>query len=387
MAGGRRSQTSPSPAPARVAVLGGGADGALVAALSVIAGIDTVMFSAYGQELAALRGGGLTLRGEGPIGTVPVDPASGPGIHTTAELDAALAGADVIVLTGPLHKQRTYAMVLADHVSDGQTLVVPNAGTFGALETASLLRGGGCTAAVKVVELSGLPFWIDGEVPRLTLSSRQALQAASLSSGTLNNAALTPVFGELSESVSVAQTAFSDASAAIELPALLLGGPVAAGGGPAVPDGAVARAEHSNFHSLLGHAQLTVARALYQERCAVASRYGVRDLASFDEALLCCAGAPQQGAEPSAGRRAVPSQMAASFRIRDLVQGSLQPLVSAAKGAGVPVPNSVAMVQLASTVLGDDLSRNGRTLAQLGVSGTDPDSVRRSFEQLTKGAA
>ena len=37
---------------------------------------------------------------------------------------AAVLGAEVIFLTGPIHKQRTYAMVLADHLSDGQVLVL-----------------------------------------------------------------------------------------------------------------------------------------------------------------------------------------------------------------------------------------------------------------------
>ncbi|MEM6988437.1 MAG: hypothetical protein AAF499_18125, partial [Pseudomonadota bacterium] len=111
----------------RVAVLGGAADGSLIAALGVAADLDLVLFSAYAKEREALAKG-VTLRGEGPIGTIATDPAKGPGIRTTGDLDQAIGGADVVVLTGPLHKQRTYAMVLADHLVDGQLVVLPEAG-------------------------------------------------------------------------------------------------------------------------------------------------------------------------------------------------------------------------------------------------------------------
>ena len=58
----------------RVAILGGGADAKLIAALCLSEGADTKLFSAYGEELAALRSSsGVTLRGVGPIGTYHVD--------------------------------------------------------------------------------------------------------------------------------------------------------------------------------------------------------------------------------------------------------------------------------------------------------------------------
>jgi len=110
------SGARPEPAaPGRVAVLGGGADGRLLAALSLSAGCSVTLFSAYGAELEFLRASsGIGLRGAGPVGTYHVDRADGPSVQLTAELDAAVQGAEVIFLTGPIHKQRTYAMVLAD---------------------------------------------------------------------------------------------------------------------------------------------------------------------------------------------------------------------------------------------------------------------------------
>ncbi|MEM9605549.1 MAG: hypothetical protein AAGA11_22010 [Pseudomonadota bacterium] len=384
MTNAHRSAPVSTPSVGRVAVLGGAADGALVAALAVAAGHETVLFSAYGREREALRSG-VTLRGEGPIGTVATNPSGGPGITTTGDLDAALAAADVVVLTGPLHKQRTYAMVLADHLVDGQLVVLPNAGTFGGLEVRALLQSGGCAAQVGVFELARLPWWIERDGGALVLSAAEPPLCAMLDGDTSTRTAqLTPLFGAMTACVNHGQLAFGDTSAAIELPALLLGGPASHPGGPSVPEGAVARPEHCNFHSLLGSSQRALASALLDERAAVATRFGVRDLPDVDAAVAQWAGSAQTGTAPSAGRRAVPTPDVALARIRDLVQASLQPLVDAAAAVGVAVPNSVATVQLASTVFGDDLARHARSLARLGVSGADADAVRRQFDALIR---
>lgn len=125
--------TAPAPELSRVAVLGGGVEGRLLAALCLAEGADVTLFSAYGAEVEMLRASsGVTIRGDGPIGSYAVDRPDGPSIQTTAELDGAVAQADVIFLTGPVHKQRTYAMVLADHLRDGQVLVLAPGRSLGA---------------------------------------------------------------------------------------------------------------------------------------------------------------------------------------------------------------------------------------------------------------
>ena len=140
----------------RVALLGGGVDSRLLAALCLSAGAEVTLFSAYGSELEALRSAsGIALRGAGPVGTYQVDRKDAPSVQLTAELDAAVADAEVIFLTGPIHKQRTYAMVLADHLKDGQVLALCPGRSLGALETAWLLRIGGATADVTIVEAKG----------------------------------------------------------------------------------------------------------------------------------------------------------------------------------------------------------------------------------------
>ena len=68
----------------RIAVLGGGADARLIAALCLSEGAEVKLFSAYGEELSTLRSSsGVTLRGAGPVGTYHVDREDAQDTHRT----------------------------------------------------------------------------------------------------------------------------------------------------------------------------------------------------------------------------------------------------------------------------------------------------------------
>ena len=112
-------------------------------------GANVTLFSAYASEMEPLRkAGSITIRGEGPVGTYQIGMEGQPSIKLSAELDAAATSADLIFVTGPALKQRTYSMVLAGHLRDGQVLVLVNGRTMGAIEMAWYLRVGGDTSKV-----------------------------------------------------------------------------------------------------------------------------------------------------------------------------------------------------------------------------------------------
>ena len=166
LAEGSAPRPASVPALDRVAVLGGGPEARLLACLCLAEGANVTLFSAYGREMEPLRRtGGITLRGAGPVGTFTVDRPEGPSIRLSGELDTAIRGAELIFLTGPVLKQRTYAMVLAEHLSDGQILAMAPGRSLGALEAAWLLRAGGCAADFALVETQGPPFLDPGGRP------------------------------------------------------------------------------------------------------------------------------------------------------------------------------------------------------------------------------
>lgn len=381
-AGTRQPRNAGTFSLTRVAVLGGGAEGRLLAALALAEGLEPVLFSAYGAELDMLRASsGVTLRGDGPVGTYQVDRDSGPSIRTTPELDRAVADADVIFLTGPIHKQRTYAMVLADHLRDGQVLVMAPGRSLGALEAAWFLRIGGCTADITLVEAQQLPYWISESGAVLTLSAIGPVAAATLPRGRNDVlAGLGAVLSNLVPCHSVLESGFADGSALVELPALMLAGPALEPGAAPIPMGGVPLPENATFASLIGPQHRAMMSRLADERHAVARSYGVRDLPSADDWISLHAGALK-----GARARAIPDQQSAAAMLRDGIIGSFVPLISAASLAGQEVPVTQSMVTLAATLLGADVAAAGRRLDTIGIAAGDIDSARRTMDAIATG--
>ena len=381
----RRSAPPAPAAPAfdRVTVLGGGPEGRLLACLCLAEGAQVTLFSAYGAELAAIRAaGGTTLRGAGPVGTFSAGREDGPSIRLSAELDAALVDAELVFVTGPVLKQRTYAMVLAEHVADGQVLALVPGRSLGALEAAWYLRVGGCRADVVLAEVQAFPFWIreDGATLHLTLA-RPATAAALPSDREEVVRGLARFLPGLIPVRSVAESGFADGSGLVEAPALLLGGPAAPPGGPDLPPGAEPLPERRTFRSLVGERHRAVIAAMAEERRQVAARFGVRDLPRDDEWLDAFAGAPA-----GEGARPVPDPDHARRLLRCAVIGSLTPLVSAGEVAGLDAPVTRSMTFVAESVLGGDLVHAGRRLDTVGIGASDLDDARRAMDAIARGS-
>ena len=383
-AGRKGAEAAPRLNLQKVAVLGGQADARLFAGLCLAEGAEVTLFSAYGSELSALRSGsGISLRGAGPVGVYQVDRKDSPSVRLTAELDVAVNDADLIFLTGPIHKQRTYAMVLADHLKDGQVLVLCPGRSLGALETAWMLRIGGCRADITIVEIQGLPYWIAQEGSVLHLSERGKLQTATLPRNRPAVVeALNRFFPHLHPVDNVLASGFSDGSALVEFPALLLGGPAMGSGALKIPMGGTPLEENTNFANLIGSEQRTLIEKLAAERIAVAERFGVRIMPDVDSWIASYAGASK-----GSGCRTVPALEEAKAILRDGVIGSLVPLISAAELAGVDVPLTRAMVTIASSLLGADIASAGRRLDTIGIRANELDSARLRMDEIATGRA
>ena len=365
----------------RFAVLGGGADARQLAALCLAEGVEVTLFSAYGVELEMMRSSsGVGLRGAGPIGTYHVD-RDGVSIKTTAEIDSAVRGAEVVFLTGPVHKQRTYAMVLADHLSDGQVLVLAPGRSLGAVETAWMLRMGGCRADITIVERQGLPYWMRVEGANLHLSSAGPQLIATLPSGRQDVIeGLAPFLTASISAQSVLESGFADLSGAVEIPALVLGGVALANGGPEVPMGANPLPENNTMANLIGKDHRAVIETLAHERRKVAAAFGVRNLPETSDWI-----AMFSGAASGEGARPVPTQSECPAILRDGVIGSLMPLISAAGVAGLDTPVTQSMVTLSETILGDTVATAGRRLETIGISSQNIDEARRRFDAILSG--
>ncbi len=378
--------TTPAVTPAdehplnRITVLGANAEGCTLACLCLAAGCDVTLFSAYARDLDPLRQrGAITIRGSGPVGTYQINQSEVPSITLSSSLDDAVLGADAIFVTGPVLKQRTYAMVLGGHLNDGQVVVIAPARTLGAVETAWYLRVGGNSAAISIIELQSLPFWVDDRGGTLYLTETGPVTTAVLPSGNTGvlrtMAALIP---DLVPVASVLHSGFGDASGLVEVVGLTLGGLALQDGQTPLPAGAEPLVERRVFRTLLGERHSRIVTKLADERRAVAARWGVRNLPSTDEWLDRFA-----GTMTGTMVRPVPQSNQADDLIRCATMGSLVPLQSAAQLAGLPVPATSAMIELAHQSIGGDLLHAGRRLDNMGFVDTDLDSIRTQLDAMT----
>ena len=256
-----RRDAAPAPAAAafdRVTVLGGGPEARLLACLSLAEGAQVTLFSNFGAETSALRDpGGVTLRGAGPTGTYAADRERGPSIRLDAHLDTAVRKSDLVWLTGPVLKQRTCAMALAEHLSDGQVVAIVPGRSLGALETAWHLRASGCEADVTLIEVQTLPYWIREQGSVLHLTRAAPTPVATLPNGRDDVVrGLARFLPNLVPARDVVHGSFADGSGLVEVPALLLGGPAAPPGGPDLPVGAEPLPERNTFRALIGERHL-----------------------------------------------------------------------------------------------------------------------------------
>ncbi len=379
------ARAEPGPVPAtfeRVAVLGSSPEAQLVACLCLAEGCDVALFSPYRRELDELTAAGsVTLRGDGPIGTFQFNRTPGPSIRLVGELDTAVDGADLIILTGPVLRQRAVAYPLGPLLVSGQTLVVMPGRTFGALEVSWMTRAGGRRVDLTVLEVQGFPFWIQASGSTLHLTRSGPVSVAPLPSGRLDAMhGLMRLVPGLSPAESVLMSSFSDSTSVVEIPALLIGGPAAPPGGVDIPPGGIPLPERQTFRALLGERHLALAAALAEERSRVASSWGVHDVPGLDEHLEI-----QAGRESGTGSRPVPGGPAADVLLRCAVVGSAIPLQSAASLAGLETPATAAVIDLAKAALGPEVGTVGRYLHSVGVTSGQMETARRALESTVRG--
>ena len=260
-------------------------------------------------------------------------------------------------------------------------LVVAPGRSLGALETAWMLRIGGCEADVTIVEAQGLPFWVREEGAVLHLTDAAPVAAAVLPSGRGPvPEGLAAILPNLRAVESVLASGFADGSALVEFPALLMSGPAIGSGAVPVPMGGTPLEENRTFAALIGPEQWNLIVGLAAERAAVAAAFGVRHVPDA-EAMI----ASHAGAARGAGSRPQPDLAQSKQLLRDGVIGSLVPLVSAAEMAGIAVPMTQAMITLASGVLGADVAAAGRRLDTIGITAAGMETARQMMDAIATG--
>ena len=350
----------------KIAILGGG-HGAYAAAADL---------SEAGHRVALWRRDASALRPLLEHGTIVLKDATGarevPIELATADIGAALRGAELIVIPTPATAQHDIALAMAPHLVDGQVVFLPP-GTFGSYAMAQLVRDTGQTAQVSWTETGTLPYLARKHGEReVNLSARAVRLPTGVFPGRTAVRAI--------DVVRRAYPAVHGCGDALS-GALMNAGPVIH-----PPLMVMNAAPLQHFERWDIHAEGTqpavraVTDALDRERIAVrealgfgAPHYPLADHYTSDRWMY--GDAHRQLVKSGDWRE--PIDLASHRYITEDTELGLALLASVARYAGVDAPIAHGLLAVVGGFLGRELRHGPRTLEALDLASLSPDALRQ----------
>ncbi len=351
---------------ARVSILGAGNGGCATAAHLALRGVPCTLFDlpAFERGLAPIRAAGA-IRLTGVLGDVTV-----PAPLLTTDVQEAVDGAGVLVLAVPAFAQEPFARELAPHLTAGQVVVLTPGATGGALAFAAVLRAAGSAAGVVVAETLSLPYACRKPAPDHVhvAGVKRNLPVAAFPARETERAmaALETVFPNmLAPAAHVLETSLNNPNAmAHPVPLLLNAGWIETTGG-----------DFRFYADGISPSVARVMEALDADRLAVVEALGMPrvEAIEWDRRLYGLTGATiyelNQLSWVHRDIRA-PDVLRTRYLTEDVPYG-LVPIASIGRELGVRTPVVDLIVDLACTILGEDLRASARTAASLGLAGLD----------------
>jgi opine dehydrogenase len=358
-----------------VAIVGAGIGGVYLAAQLGTRGARLRLIDLDDARLTDIRErGGLDVEADGKTGFSAVE-------RVTADLAAAVEGADVIAVCTGGTFQEGVARGLAPLLRDGQIILLIQGNTGGALTFRRALDTAGCRAAVDIAEMDNYPYscWRLSPTRIRPIITKKGLQIAAFPGrrGEAVFEKLGPLFPTAVLAPTIASTSFMNANAMLHVANCVANA------------GKIDRGEGYKFYA--EGATPAVGR-LYQainaERVAIAAAlgaavptledwfaktYGVRGatLPETCQLLTTNSDGPYQAT-------GTPTAWTHKYIAEDVPVG-LMPMRAVGEAVGVPTPAIDAVVKLAQILSGNDFAADARTLDRMGLTGMDAGQIRRTL--------
>ena len=356
----------------KIAVLGAGNGGCAASAILTLKGYEVRMHSRSEERLAPLRGG-ITLRGE-YRGVVKPD-------LITTDLNAAVSGADLVMIVVPSVAHEGYARALAPILEPNQVVYLNPGHTGGALHFARVLHeaGGPSLPLCESVTLTYI-CRMEGEatvgVYRETTNLRSAALPARLTRELME--LLHPLFPNLVPATNVLETGFMNINAVIHPPGMLMNA-----GWIEFTQG-----DFLFYKESITPAVASVIEEVDTERLAICARLGLRVPAFIDyfyEAGLTTEAARDSRSVYRAMRDSGPNQTIKSppsldhRYVQEDVGYGLMPMSEFGRLVGIQSPVMDSLIILASVALDTDYRKEGLTLSRMGLEGVFPKTLLSSI--------
>jgi opine dehydrogenase len=350
----------------RTAILGGGHGAYAAAADLAAAGHEVVLWRRDAVALAALGARPIiVLKDSAGTRNVPIAAA-------TADIGAAVAGAELIVVPLPATSQDELARALAPHLVDGQVVFLPP-GSFGSYAMARVARDTGNRARVAWAETGTLPYLARKHGPREVNVSARAVR---LPTGVYPAA-------DAEHAIAVIRRAFPSVHACGDAlsGALMNAGPIIH---PPLVVMNAAPLQHFERWDIHAEGTQPAVRAVTDQLDR--ERIAVREALGYDAPHYPLADhyANDRWMYGDAHRLLVKSgdwrehiDLHTHRYVREDGEIGLALLASVARWAGVAAPLAEGLLAVLGAILGRDLRRGARTLEALGLATLDRAALQR----------
>jgi len=357
------------------AVLGGGHGGFGMTADLTLQGFEARLFELpeFSWTIEpVIEQGGIAIRGV--VGEGFARPAA-----VTADIQEALAGADIVMVVVPAFGHKTMAKTCAPFLEDGQIVVLNPGCCGGALEFAQVLKNEGCQRDLILAETTSLLYavkkegtagvWVRGLKHDLPLATFPATQTEAVL------ARLKPAFPQFVPAVNVLDTSLNNLNNMAHPPVSILN------------LGLVEGKRFEEWYMYLDGCTPSVCRVeetIDVERLEIVRAFGLPEVSDLEWNLRYYGHQGMRGKNlyeinqmsPIHGAARGPRTTKHRYYEEDIPYG-LVPLASLGKLVGVPTPTMDALITLGSVINETDYRSEGRTVERLGLAGMTVEEIKR----------
>ncbi len=356
-----------------ISVLGGGNGGFCATADLALRGYQVRLYESpdFAHTLEpVIQAGGITLRG------VAGEGFARPEMVTT-DIEAAISGADIILVIVPAMGHKTLARACAPYLKAGQTVVLVPGCFGGALEFRRELSLMGAARDILLAETTTFMYaakkegdhgvWARGLKKYLPLAALPACQTERIAG------LLKPLYPQIVPARDVLDTSFHNLNHIVHPVAMLLN------------IGFVESQRLEKWYLYPDGYTPSVGRVgevLDAERQAAANAYGIHGMPVVEVLQRYYGHQGMNGqnlhelfSESPVHRPALGPKSVQDRLLSEDIPYGLVPLASFGRLAGVPTPLMDSLITLAGAVSGIDYRQEGRTVESLGLEGLSPEEI------------
>ncbi|WP_347861052.1 NAD/NADP octopine/nopaline dehydrogenase family protein [Salimicrobium sp. PL1-032A] len=293
--------------------------------------------------------------------------------HATTDIGYTLEHSDIVLVVAPANAHRAIARNCAPHLKDGQLIILNPGSTFGALEFQHELNQQGASADITLAETQSLLFACrleqTGSVAIYGMKENLPIAAFPADKTESVYEIVSPVFPQWVKGQNVLEISLGNINAVLHpTPSLF--------NLRSIDD----RIPFLHYHEGISENIGELIEKLDEERIAIGKAYGL-NLTSTKQALKDFYGVKgdtiQQLTRDNEAYNSIngADTIANRYFTEDIPMG-LVPMSDLARNAGVSTPIMDAVIQLVSTIIGEDFTSTGRTLKNVGVDSLSPHQVR-----------